>query len=348
LKDFAFAIPGDLNLPTGGYAYDRRVMAECQRAGINAMHLALPDGFPFPSAEVIAQSEQLLQTIPPGRPVLIDGLGLGALPAEMLRGLQRPVAALVHHPLVLETGLRAEQQAQLFASERAALTEVAAVIVTSPMTARILVRDYSVDADKLVVAVPGTDPKARATGGSALPRILAVGTVIPRKAYGVLVDALHGMRSRDWICHIVGATDRDPGEAQAVRAAIAAHRLEERIILRGSMTAEALEGEYDEADIFVSASLYEGYGMALTEALAHGLPIVAARGGAIEETLPVDAAVLVPPGAADALAQAIGRLLDEPEQLRALADTAWQAAQTLPRWPETASIIAATMRDIAG
>jgi len=347
LKDFAFAIPGDLNLPTGGYAYDRRVMVECERAGINAMHLALPDGFPFPSAEVLALTENLLRALPPGRPILIDGLGLGALPAEMLRGLQRPLAALVHHPLALETGLRAEQQAQLFASERAALAEVAAVIVTSPMTARILVRDYSVDADKLVVAVPGTDSKARATGGSTPPRILAVGTVIPRKAYGVLVEALNALRSRDWTCHIVGATDRDPGETQALRAAIAAHRLEERIILKGSMTAEALEGEYDAADIFVSASLYEGYGMALTEALAHGLPIVAARGGAIEETLPADAAVLVSPGDAGALAQAIGQLLDEPERLHVLADTSWQAAQILPRWPETASIIAATMRAIA-
>ena len=347
MTDFAFAIPGDLGLPTGGYAYDRRVMAECRRAGINAMHLALPDGFPFPSPQVISRSESMLSALPAGQPVLIDGLALGTLPAAMLRGLQRPLAALVHHPLALETGLNPDQQAHFFASERAALAEVAAVIVTSPMTARILARDYAVPSEKLVVAVPGTDPKTRARGGSTPPRILAVGTVIPRKAYGVLVDALNTLRSRDWICHIVGATDRDAGETQALRYAIAAQQLEGRIILQGSMTAEALEGEYEAANIFVSASLYEGYGMALTEALAHGLPIVAARGGAIEETLPVDAAVLVAPGDAGALAQSIGALLDQPQSRRAMAETAWEKAQTLPRWPETAAIIAATMGAIA-
>jgi len=347
LKDFAFVIPGDLNLPTGGYAYDRRVIVECRRAGCDAVHMALPDGFPFPSPEAIARSESLLRALPAGQPALIDGLALGALPPEMLRELRRPLAALVHHPLAVETGLSANQQAQLFANERAALAEVAAVIVTSPMTARILARDYAVGSDKLVVALPGTDPKARAKGGSTPPRILAVGTVIPRKAYGVLVEALNAVRSRVWICHIVGATDRDPDETQTLHATIAAHRLEERIILQGSMTAEALEGEYNAADMFVSASLFEGYGMALTEALAHGLPIVAARGGAIEETLPADAAVLVPPGNSNALAEAIGQLLGDPKLRRALADTAWQQAQTLTRWPQTAEIIATTLRKIA-
>lgn len=348
MTDFAFAIPGDLDLPTGGYAYDRRVMAECRSAGCIATHLALPDGFPFPSAEMLARSGDLLGALPVGQPVLVDGLAIGVLPPGMLRGLRRPLAALVHHPLALETGLSAEQQARLFASERAALAEVATVIVTSPMTARILVRDYAVGSEKLVVAVPGTEAAMRAKGTSMPPRILAVGTVIPRKAYGVLVNALNEARSRDWICHIVGATDRDPGEMQALRASIAAYGLEERIILKGAMPAEALDGEYDAADIFVSASLFEGYGMALTEALAHGLPIVAARGGAIAETLPVDAAVLVPPGEASGLAQAIGRWLDDPHARRVMADTAWERAQALPRWSATAAIIAATMRDIAG
>jgi len=346
--DFVFAIPGDLNLASGGYSYDRRVMAECRLAGVNATYLALPDGFPFPSGEALTHSADLLRALPEGQAVLVDGLALGVLPPKMLRNLRRPLAALVHHPLALEAGLSAAQQAQLFASERAALAEAATVIVTSPMTARILASDYAVSSDRLVIAVPGTDPAPRATGTSTPPRILAVGTVIPRKAYGVLVEALDASRSHDWICHIVGATDRDPGETQALRALIDARGLAERIILRGSMNAEALEGEYDAADIFVSASLFEGYGMALTEALAHGLPIVAARGGAIAETLPAGAAMLVPPGDAGALAEAISGLLADPHLRRQAAGNAWAQAQALPRWPETAAIIAAAMRSLTG
>lgn len=344
MTDFAFAIPGDLDLPTGGYAYDRRVIAECQSAGSRVNYLALPDGFPFPSPAAVARSAELLQALPAGQPLLIDGLAFSVLPPEMLRGLERPLAALVHHPLALEAGLSPEQQARLFTAEHAALAEAEAVIVTSPATARMLVQDYAVSSEKLVVAVPGTEPALRAKGGSTPALILAVGTVIPRKAYGVLVDALNELRSHDWVCHIVGATDRDPDETQALRAQIAAQGLEARITLKGAMPAQALEHEYDAADIFVSASLFEGYGMALTEALAHGLPIVAARGGAIAETLPVDAAVLVPPGEASGLAQAIGRWLDDPQARRAMADIAWERARSLPRWPQTAAIIEATMR----
>lgn len=346
VTDFAFAIPGDLDLATGGYAYDRRVMAECRRAGCYVAHLALPDGFPFPSSEALARAGCLLRALPPGQPVLIDGLAMGALPAGMLAGLRRPLAALVHHPLALETGLSPAQQSHLIASERAALAEAAAVIVTSPMTARMLARDYAVAAEKLIVALPGTAPASRARG-TPIPRILAVGAVIRRKAYGILVDALDGLRSRAWTCHIVGATDRDPMETHALRARIDARGLGDRIILTGAIADTALRDEYDAADLFVSASLFEGYGMVLAEALARGLPIVATRAGAVPETVPAEAALLVMPGDARALAGTVGRLLDEPQRRRSMADAAWAQAQALPRWAETAAIVAATMRNIA-
>ena len=346
MKDFAFAIPGDLGLPTGGYAYDRRVLAECRRAGCNPIYLALPDGFPFPSAEALARSERLLQTLPAGQAVLVDGLAFGALPRELLSALRRPLVALIHHPLALEAGLSKVQHAQLVASEREALAEAAAIIVTSPTTARILARDYSVDPEKLVVAVPGTEPSPRAKGTLEPPRILAVGAVIPRKAYDVLVDALDNLRSRDWICHIVGATDRDPSESRALRAEIAARGLERRIVLTGAIPDAALDSEYDAADIFVSSSLFEGYGMVLTEALARGLPIVATRAGAVPDTVPAEASLLVAPGDARALAEALGQLLEESQLRCGMADAAWERAQTLPRWKETATLVMATMRDI--
>nr|WP_246547372.1 glycosyltransferase family 4 protein [Ancylobacter defluvii] len=333
-------------MPTGGYAYDRRVLAECRRAGCNPIYLALPDGFPFPLTEALARSESLLRALPAGRAVLVDGLAFGALSRELLRALRRPLVALIHHPLALETGLSEVQHAQLVASEREALAEAAAIIVTSPTTAGILARDYSVDPEKLVVAVPGTEPSPRAKGTSEPPRILAVGAVIPRKAYGVLVDALDNLRSRDWTCHIVGATDRDPGESRALRAKIAARGLESRIVLTGAIPDAALDGEYDAADIFVSSSLFEGYGMVLTEALARSLPIVATRAGAVPDTVPAEASLLVAPGDARVLAEAMGRLLDEPQLRRRMADAAWERARVLPRWKETAALVMATMRGI--
>nr|WP_281493708.1 glycosyltransferase family 4 protein [Ancylobacter koreensis] len=334
-------------MPTGGYAYDRRVMAECRALGCEVTPLALPDGFPSPTPETLTTSARLLQALPSGQPVLIDGLAFGVLPSAMLAGLGRPLAALVHHPLALETGLDADRQARLRASERAALSHAEAVIVTSPMTARILAADYAVDLAKLVVALPGVEPAARARGTVTPPRLLAVGSIIPRKAYDVLVAALAPLRERDWRCHIVGADDRDPEAAKGLRAQIAAAGLEGRIVLTGAISGTALEAEYDAADLFVCASLFEGYGMVLTEAVARGLPVVATRAGAIPETVPAGAARLVPPGDAGALSATIALLLEQPPLRRALADKAWGQAALLPRWSQTAGVIAATMGSLA-
>ncbi|TCK23596.1 glycosyltransferase involved in cell wall biosynthesis [Ancylobacter aquaticus] len=346
MSAFAFAIPGDISLPTGGYAYDRRVMAEAPRAGGALTHVALPGGFPFPSPTELERSAEILRALPPGQPVLIDGLALGALPAPLLRGVERPLAALVHHPLALESGLNEGQRAELFASERAALAQVSAVIATSPSTARCLAREYGVPAERLSVAVPGTDPGLRASGTGRPLRLLAVGAVIPRKAHGVLVEALAGLNAHDWTCHIVGATDRDPDETARVAARIATHGLGARVRLTGALSPERLAGEFDAADLFVTASLFEGYGMGLTEALAHGLPIVATRAGAIPDTVPAEASLLAEPGDVASLAEALRLLFDEPDRRAVLAQAAWHHGQSLPTWMQTAAVLLAALKEM--
>lgn len=346
MTGFAFAIPGDIGLPTGGYAYDRRVIDESPRAGGRLTHVALPGGFPFPSPAELEASAQTLRALPPGQPVLIDGLALGALPAPLLRALDRPLAALVHHPLALESGLDAGQRAQLFASETAALAQTQAVIATSPATARLLAQDYGVPAARLSVALPGTDPCPRATGTGRPVRLLAVGAVIPRKANGVLVEALASLHAQDWTCHIVGATDRDPAETARVQARIAALGLGERIRLTGTLPSAALADEFDAADLFVTASLFEGYGMGLTEALARGLPVVATRAGAIPDTVPPAAALLAEPGDAGSLAEALRRLLDDPDRRRRMADEAWHYSHSLPTWTQTAAVLIAALKEM--
>ena len=343
---FAFAIPGDIGLPTGGYAYDRRVIAEASAAGGTLAHVALPAGFPFPSRAEVQASAQALAALPPGQKVLIDGLALGALPAPVLAGLARPVAALVHHPLALESGLSAGQQAALFANETAALAQVAAVIATSPATARVLAQDYGVPQARLSVALPGTDRAPRAAGTGRPLRLLAVGSVIPRKAHGVLVEALARLSDLDWECRIVGATDRDPAETDRVTRLIAAHGLGARVRLTGAQSPAQLAAEFHAADLFVTASLYEGYGMGLTEALARGLPLVATRAGAIPDTVPADAALLVEPGDPAGLAGALRGLIEAPERRARLAEAAWRRGRSLPTWTQTAAAVLAALKEM--
>lgn len=348
MSAIVFAIPGDIDLPTGGYAYDRRLLAEWRAAGIPARHLALPGSFPNPTPDDLAQTGRLILSQPFDDVLLIDGLAYGAFPESIAAGLAGRVVALVHHPLGLETGLTPEQASGLIAGETAALRYASRIVVTSPTTKRLLVADFAVPESRVTVAVPGVDAASRAVGGppGGPLALLAVGSLIPRKAYDVLVSALETLKDRDWRLTIIGATDRAPDTARALQMQIEVAGLQDRITIAGSADTPTLSRAYDAADLFVMPSLYEGYGMVLTEALARGLPILCTTGGAAAETVPDAAAVKVAPGDAEALASALATLIDGADRRAAMADAAWAAAETLPRWRETAAMVAGICRKV--
>ncbi len=342
-----FAVPGELETRSGGYEYDRRVLAALGQAGIESLHCALPGSFPDPSEADVAQSgEAIARLLRKGDAILIDGLALGAWPAAALRRIDAPLIALCHHPLCLETGLNPQRTARLRESEANALALAARVIVTSPHTGAVLAREFSVPPEKIVVAPPGIDPAPRAHGSSGAPSLLAIGAIIPRKAFDLLVEALSRITDLDWRLRIVGSTSASPPTSNALRALIAAKGLESRIELTGEFGPDRLAHAFCEADIFVSPSLYEGYGMALAQALAHGLAIVTTTGGAAADTVPDAAALKVPPGEVDPLARALRRVIGDLSLRARLAEASWNAGQALPRWEDTAEIVARVAREV--
>ena len=343
-----FAIPGDIGLPTGGYMYDRRVLALLPQLGVAARHLQLPASFPDPSAADLDESGRLLAAVAPGDVVIVDGLAYGAMPAEVIERARAPIVALVHHPLCRETGLAKARQDALHTLEKTALALAKRVVVTSHATGRTLVADFAVPADKVTVAEPGTDPAPRAPGSAAGPlQLLSVGAIVPRKAYDILVRALGTLKDQDWRLTIAGPTDRSPEALAAVRAVIGEAGLADRIALVGPVNQERLADLYASADVFLLASLYEGYGMVLAEAMARGLPIVCTTGGAAAETVPDDAAIKVPPGDERAFTLAVQRVLQDAGLRRRIADASWAAGQKLPRWEDTARIIAGVIKEVA-
>ncbi len=340
MRDVAFLVPGDLSLPTGGYAYDRQVIRLLPAEGVKAMHVALPGAFPNATAADFADCAAIVAGLPADCLLLIDGLAYGAMPVELIRGFNRKVVALCHHPLALENGISAERARALHLSEAAALNLAEHVIVTSPLTGKILAGEFAVPAEKITVAEPGTARKPRARGsGSAELRLLAVGSIVPRKGYAVLVEALAGLARRNWRLKIVGAV-RSPETEAALRAQIARAELGERIELVGAVRERDLDEFYETADLFVMASLFEGYGMVLGEAMQRGLPIVTTTGGAASETVPEGAGLKVPPGDAGALRAALDRALADPQLRADLGAAAHRAGEALPRWEDTARVIA--------
>lgn len=344
----AFLIPGDLALPTGGYAYDRAVIRLLPQAGIEAMHVALPGSYPNPSADDLADTAAIIAGLPADCLLMIDGLAYGAMPESLIRTIRQPIVALCHHPLALENGISPDRAIALHESETTALALARHVIVTSPLTGKILAGDFGVPPEKITVAEPGTARKPRATGSkSDVLNLLAVGSIVPRKGYGVLVEALAGLRRRNWRLKIAG-TARGLETVNALRDQIALSDLNDHIQLLGAVPDRDLDQLFAEADLFVMSSLFEGYGMVLAEALQRGLPIVTTTGGAASETVPDGAGLKVPPGDAQALRKAIDDALSDPDLRTRLADAAHRAGEKLPTWDDTARIIASALSAVKG
>jgi glycosyltransferase involved in cell wall biosynthesis len=343
-----FAIPGDLSRPTGGYAYDRHVLRLLPALGVEALHVPLPASFPMPTDADLATTSQLLLAQDWGSPLLIDGLAYGAFPTGMAAGLAGRVIALCHHPLALETGLTPERAAELKRLESAALGYAAAVIVTGHGTRDLLVADFGVDAGKITVAEPGVErsQRARETSFGQPLRLLAVGSLSPRKGYEVLIEALAPLEGLPWHLTIIGAGDDASPYAASLRALIGVHGLVGRITMLGAMSDAELDAHYRSTDIFVMASHFEGYGMVLTEALARGLPIVTTLSGPGAAALPDAAAQKVPPGDAGALGGELAYLIGDTAARQRRADAAWAAAARLPRWQDTARIIADVVKSL--
>jgi glycosyltransferase involved in cell wall biosynthesis len=349
VKRFAFAVPGDLATPTGGYAYDRRMIAELGHFGWQIDLLNLGEGFPCPNDAARTTARARLLATPAGRIIVVDGLALGVLPETASQLADRnPLLALVHHPLALEWGLSVEQAGALRTSERAALAAVQGVVVTSAATARLVASDYGVPAGRIMVARPGSDPAPLAQGSQdGVVRLLSVGAAVPRKGFDVLVAALATLKDLSWQLTIAGDRTRDRKAAAGIDADIARHALQNRVAVLGAVSPQRLAELYADADVFVLASYFEGYGMAYAEAVAHGLPVIGTHAGAIADTVPPDAGLLVEPGDVTAFAGALRRVIGDAGLRRRLASAARAAAPRLPTWRQSAEVFARALETLA-
>ncbi len=339
----AFAIPGDITALTGGYLYDRQLFDELERAGRAMRLIRLADSFPFPTAADMAAAFDLLRALPQDCPVIIDGLAFGAMATAGVAGITAPIVALVHHPLALESGLPAADQQRLWQTERDNLRHARQVIVPSPHIRTVLVDQYDVPADYIHVAVPGVVRTARRTPAqTARPLILSVGILHPRKGHDVLIAALARIADLDWQAAIVGSP-WEPGYRDVLQAQIDGLGLSDRVTLMGRVSDAVLADLYAQARVFALATRFEGYGIVFAEALLAGLPIVTCRAGAVPDTVPTDAGLLVPVGDDAGFAAGLRRVLTDADVHSAMATAAARAGDSLPSWADNARIAGAAL-----
>lgn len=342
----AFAIPGDITQPTGGYYYERRLLEGLRDVGHDVQYLQIGASFPDPTPDDMADLIAQLSTLEPTRPVILDGFLSATIDTDALSKLRVPTIAMVHHPLALESGLEAKQRAFLYRIERENLALVSHVLVPSPHTADTLAKRYDVASDRITVARPGTDRPILPPAPADPPLILSVGIQHPRKGHDTLLKSLAKLRHLEWSAVIVGAA-YDATHAAKLQQLISAHDLGNRVRLAGRVSDDELAKLYSQASIFALATRYEGYGLVFDEALAAGLPIISCATGAVPDTVPPDAGHLVAPDDPEAFAGALNTLLADPSHRATLATAAQKAGHRLPTWLDTARTAGAVLDTVS-
>jgi glycosyltransferase involved in cell wall biosynthesis len=324
-----FVVYGELDKVAGGQIYDRLVVDQLRELGDQVTVISVePGGSPAHDWGPLAFDV-----------LVADGLcfrELGALFAAAPAALRRVL--LVHHLTAWEHPPGARHD-ELLALETAVIASAHACVATSRVTADRL--QHEGVARRVVVAEPGADRMPRsATGGQepsgALIRVLFVGNILRRKRVLELCQAFAGLPGANAELVLVGA-ELEPDYAGEVRAIAAAPELAGRVHFLGPLPATGVAEQLALADVLVLPSELEGYGMVLSEALWASVPIIAARVGAAEQLVnQTEAGLLYEPDDAGGLSATLAAFVGDAALRSRLRRAAWSAAESLPRWRDTA------------
>ncbi len=251
-----------------------------------------------------------------------QGLGYGLL---RLQRAGLPVVATVHHPITEDRrhDLRAAVGRKKLSTRRwysflrmqgRVVRRLPAVLTVSQSSRRDTVRDFALPTERLTVVPVGVDVELfRPPSAPRVPgRIVATASAdVPLKGLVPLLEAVAKLRTeRDVELVVVGRPK--PGGAAAV--AIERLGLADAVRFVSGVSETVLVELFGSAEVAVVPSLYEGFSLPAIETLACATPLVATTAGALPEVVGPDgvSALHVPPGDPEALAAAIGRLLDDP------------------------------------
>lgn len=218
-------------------------------------------------------------------------------------------------------------------------------VITISESAREELVSLGVDIGRITIIKPSADRQMkspqhwhRAEVRKKAFQMLFVGTCGPRKGLIYLLQAVGVLPRQCQVCvHIVGDIEDDPAYYRSLMDFLDREALREKVFFHGRISDAELADMYASADVFVLPSLWEGYGIVLLEAMAHGLPIVASNVGAIPELVRHgENGWLVPPGDSQALAEAIWSLSQDQSLCNRLGERGRELSRHFPTWDEVA------------
>ena len=331
-----FVVPDGIDdpaRPSGGNSYDRRLANGLSSIGWSVHEHEVAGFWSDPDAASFGALGRVIEALPDGALVLLDGLIASTAPSVLVPHANRlRLVVLVHMPL-------ADEQ------EREVLSAAAAVIATSEWSRRRLLELYGLPPERLHAAEPGACAAELAGGSAAGEALLCVAAVTRLKGHDVLLDALETITDLSWRCECVGSLDREPEFAEALRR-------RSLVSFAGPRTGAELDESYAAADLVIVPSRAEAYGMVVTEALARGIPVVASDVGGVTEALGQGGngnrpGVLVPVDDPAALGSALRQWLTDHELRTRLRRAARERRESLPDWRTTTHTVASVLEEAA-
>jgi hypothetical protein len=340
-------VPANIRHNSGGNVYNAALAAALEQLGSKVTIQPVAGDWPVASKEERRRLAGLLMSgtmagTPAGTVTIVDGLVASGAPEAMEAAAADGNApwVLMHMPLDEHPDLEARS-----------LRAAAGVICTSGSAAAEITRRHGLDGVR--AALPGTE-RARPAIGSEPPHLLSVAALLPNKDQLVLLGALARLQDLDWTAALVGSATADQDYARQIEAAVDRHGLAGRVQLPGELAGAALEQQWNAADLSLLVSRVEAFGMAVTESIARGVPVIVRAGtGAVEalglgaEPEPRQGEEAALPGAAvelgksaDAdpgpLADLLRRWLTDPGLRAEWRRRALAGRELLPGWDATA------------
>ena len=226
MRTTSFVVPtgiDDPKRPSGGNIYDRRLSRGLVSLGWKVIERAVPGSWPDADDESKAVLAAEISAAADGSVVLLDGLIASASPEVLVPAAARlRLVVLVHMPLGRRRIARRPARRRCCGLPRP-------FVVTSHWTRDRLLQQYTPAPEKVVVAEPGVDPAAVASGTATGGNLLCVAVVAPHKGQDIVVSALSRLADLEWTCTFVGALDRDPEFVDRIQEAARTCGIAERL-----------------------------------------------------------------------------------------------------------------------
>jgi glycosyltransferase involved in cell wall biosynthesis len=346
-------IYGDINTQSGGYLYDRKLVAGLQQQGDTVELISLPHRA---YVHQLCSQADLDSLIRPGLDVMIQDELVHPSVCRINRLLKQrtdiPLVGLVH--LFSAFARQPVYRGWLHRrAEQRYIRSVDGLILNSRNTlhqACELVGEVNLPAH--VVAVPAGD-NFTVNGHSSDPtaigplRLLYAGNVIRQKGLHILLQALAHLPRTDYTLTVAGRLDMEPGYVNAIRRQIRQLQLGSQVTLTGPLHSAQLAATYQAHQLFVLPSVNEAYGIVYVEAQQFGLPVIGTTaGGAAEIIRSGYNGYLIQPDDSAALARLLASVHADRKTLEILGKNARAAYLQHPTWEDTCRTIRAFLIEL--